>query len=68
MSVNNVDDPAAVLAIPTDEDVEIIENVLDTEFEGMELEYYAEPLEGNESVLTKGSLIQELLAQLRLQE
>jgi len=67
MKINKVEDPEAVLAIPTEEDAEIIEDMLDSEFDEMSLAYAAEPADGNELLLTKGSLLQELLAQLHKQ-
>lgn len=67
MKINKVEDPAAVLAIPTEEDAEIIEDMLDSEFDDISFKYTAEPADESDRIMTKGSLLQELLAQLHKQ-
>lgn len=73
-SVNEVEDPAAVLAIPTEEDVETIDWLLRRAFNDIRRDYELvganadkpySPAE--ESVMTEGSLYQELIAQLNNQ-
>lgn len=68
MRLNKVADPAAVLAIPTDEDVEIIKELLKEESYAISFEYASMPANEDHPVLTKGSLLQELRAQLRDQQ
>lgn len=67
MRLNKVEDPAAVLAIPTEEDAEIIKELLADEANEMSFQYASMPANDEHPVLTKGSLFQELLAQLHNQ-
>lgn len=68
-SINNVEDPAAVLAIPTEEDLDVIRRALNREYEHVEDEYVRqESDEMSEDVGRTGSLMQELIAQLNIQE
>lgn len=64
-TINKVEDPAAVLAIPTDEDVEVVEKLLQRGYDDVADDY--ESMDADEMpewLATKGSLMQELLAQL----
>lgn len=66
------DDPAAVLVIPSEEDVPHVRGLLETAYHRIEPEYRAAPADSDdphhERVLQEGSLYQELLAQLSGQE
>lgn len=64
-TINKVEDPAAVLAIPTEDDVEVIEALLERGYDDIAHDY--ESMDADEMppwMATKGSLMQELLAQL----
>lgn len=67
-TVNDVPDPAAVLAIPCDDDVPIIRALLEDAYDEIEDYYVAgesTPRSVSEfDVLREGSLYQELIAQL----
>jgi hypothetical protein len=60
------DDPGAVLVIPTGEDVPDIDDVLREAFDNMAAEYAAAS-EDDDPAIRKGSLLQELIAQLNQQ-
>lgn len=70
-TVNEVPDPAAVLAVPTDEDIEVVRETLEEAYSEIEDEYVRIPEEPEtlreERIMTTGSLYQELLAQLNSQ-
>jgi len=68
MKINQVTDPEAVLAIPTEADVEIIEAILEESFEDIENDYMLADADDDAELLTEGSLLQELQAQLRNQK
>lgn len=67
--INQVEDPAAVLAIPESEDVAIIRRLIETGYNKVSDEYTRlDADEMDELVARQGSLCQELLGQLNDQE
>ena len=66
MQVNNVEDPAAVLAIPEDGDAEVILRAIEDAYGEIEEAYEAAAVDdtAKEAVVREGSLYQELFAQL----
>jgi hypothetical protein len=66
MQLNNVEDPAAVLAIPEDEDAELILRALEDAYAEIEDAYETAAVDdtAKKAVVREGSLYQELFAQL----
>lgn len=65
VSVNEVEDPVAVLAIPTEADLDTIEGIIQHSFDEIADDYAGLPPEESPEWLDRrGSLCQELLAQL----
>lgn len=67
MKINNVEDPAAVLAIPEEEDVEVFESDLQCQYQQY-VDLDKSLKETPEALERKMTLLQELLAQIHLQE
>jgi len=63
-NTNNVDDPVAVLAVPVEQDIAHMEAILQAGYDEVKEEYELDD-EPSEWAERRGSLCQELLAQLR---
>lgn len=69
MTHDSESDPAAVIELPTEDDVEVLERLLERMYEGVAYDY--ERLESDEMpwlVAQRGSLYHEIMAQLANQD
>lgn len=64
-TINKVEDPAAVFAIPDEADVEVVERLIRRAYNDVSEDYERLPAdEMSERVARQGSLMQELIGQL----
>jgi len=64
-TINNVEDPAAVIAVPTDKDLDCIEGIIQHAYDDVSDEYkLTDSYEAPEWIMRERSLCQEVLAQL----
>lgn len=62
--INNVEDPAAVIAVPTEKDLDCIKGIIQSNYDEIRYEYELRGPNVTDRVVRRGSLCQEVLAQL----